>query len=108
MREYGPSHKETLAAANNFAVALWKNRNAQGACELLMKHEGDAPDSASMLLYARARIACLEGDLAEGERLLLRHLGSHPKRTALALANPDFAELHGCIRSARNVPGAAE
>lgn len=99
LREYGPLRKETLAAANNFAVALWKNGNAEGACELFLKHEGNYPDSVSMLFYARARIACLEGNLEEGERLLLKHLGSHPKRTALALANPDFARIQDRIRT---------
>jgi len=107
MREYGPLHNETLAAANNFAVALWKNGNADGAETVLSKHEGDHPDSASMLLYARARIACLEGNFAEGERLLLNHLTSHPKRAALALSNSDFARIHGCIRLAGFGPDSA-
>jgi hypothetical protein len=107
MREYGPLHNETLAAVNNFAMALWKNGNANGAETVLSKHEGDHPDSASMLLYARARIACLEGNFAEGEHLLLNHLTSHPKRAALALSNSDFARIHGCIRLAGFGPDSA-
>jgi len=108
MREYGPLHPKTLAGVNNFAVALWKAGNPDGASGLLLKHDGDHPDSASMLLYARARIACLEGNFVEGEQFLLRHLAAHPNRAALALANPDFAMVHGCIRPADDATDATE
>ena len=108
MTEYGPLHPKTLAGVNNFAVALWKAGNPDGASGLLLKHESDHPGSASMLLYALARIACLEGKFAEGEQFLLRHLAGHPKRAALALANPDFAMVHGCIRPADDATDASE
>lgn len=107
MREYGPLHTETLSAVNNFAVALWKNGNVDEAGDVLSKHESDHPDSASMLLYARARVACLEEKFAEGERLLQKHLTNHPERAALALATSDFARIHGCIRPAGVGPDTA-
>ena len=92
-------HQKIIKAALNLAGMLNRLGRRHEAIELLRRLLLISDEARGFLVYILACDECLEGNIDEAKQLIAAHLEKHPNKKNQALADPDFAAIHGWILS---------
>ena len=95
----GMIHQKIIKAALNLAGMLNRLGRRHEAIELLRRLLLISDEARDFLVYNLACYECLEGNIDEAKQLIAAHLEKHPNKKNQALADPDFAAIHGWILS---------
>lgn len=84
---------------NELAIALNEAGRRKEGLEMLRSKSVFSAQAADMLRYEIACLECLDGNLDEAIRLVIKHLQLHPEEKEHAMADSDLAAIRSVLQS---------